>query len=573
MTPDRIRARVKRGQGLDVAEAEATEISNRDVAKGAGTTLLARMGGVLDVVTQPLYVGLFGLAGYGFYGALWAWINLLENVSDVGMTSAMQRIVPQAGGAHGQASALRSALILGLLPCFVVAIIVFFLVDPVASLFNADPRDSVHITTAISWFIWALPLWAFIEIGTSALRSKRVFGAEIRLRLLWEQVIRLILALGFFLAGFGTMSLIYAHLISLAIICLLCVRMLSRHFTLSLMFEGPVFDSVFSETLKAGLGVLPVNIVTRLFADGPTIALNWLLPGSAGAIASGLFVIARKISSIVQLVRTAFAYVLAPLASAASAIDKGQVAGIYGYSTRLSLALAVPLGAVLAAMGPAMLPIFGPGAKAALAALVILIAARAAEAVFGAATPIQQVTSRHLDQQLGSWVGLGTAILIAWIGLPHYGLDAMALAVAVGLVIAAVLPLFQLHIIDKLHPFDAPFGSVLVRSLGVAALGAIAALALQQVPLAAQRIGLALVILGALRVSWKLALGLLLVGLAEYVAVLKVPAMEPILPHVITLSLLVPLLAATLWASLRFALPHEDRAAIGPKTAKALKLI
>jgi O-antigen/teichoic acid export membrane protein len=67
-------------------------VSNRDVAKGAGTTALARLGGVLDVLTQPLYVWLFGLASYGLYGALWAAINLVENSADFGMAAALQRI-------------------------------------------------------------------------------------------------------------------------------------------------------------------------------------------------------------------------------------------------------------------------------------------------------------------------------------------------------------------------------------------------------------------------------------------------------------------------------------------------
>jgi O-antigen/teichoic acid export membrane protein len=313
--------------------------------------------------------------------------------------------------------------------------------------------------------------------------------------------------------------------------------------------------------------------VTRLFSDGPAIGLNALLPGAAGAIATSLFIIARKVSSIVQVVRTAFSYVLAPLASSAARGGKGQVARIYGFSTRLSLALALPLGAVLAAMGTALLPLFGPGADAALFALIVLIAARVAEAVFGAATPIQQVTSAHLDQQLGSLVGLGVAVVIAWALLPSYGLNAMAIAVAVGLVIAAALPLFQLHIIDKLHPFAAPFGSVFVRSVAVAVVGAVLVLAIQLLPLNGQRVGLALVVLIAWRLSWKLAVGLLLFGLAEYVAVLLVPALSAILPYLITLSLTIPLLAATLWASLKFALPEEDRAALGKKTAKRLRLI
>jgi O-antigen/teichoic acid export membrane protein len=334
------------------------------------------------------------------------------------------------------------------------------------------------------------------------------------------------------------MALVYAHLLSLALICLLCIRLLNRHFSLRLMLEGPLRDETFYETLKAGLGVLPVNIVSRLFVDGPALALNAILPGSQGAIAASLFIIARKISSIVQLVRTAFAHVLAPLASAASAEGKDQVASIYGFATRLSLALALPLGAVLVGMGPVMLKGFGPGADAALTALIIMTVARVTEAIFGAATPIQQATSAHLDQQLGSLVGITVASLIAWLALPVYGLDAMAVAVAMGLVIAAILPLFQLHIIDKLHPFAAPFGTVFARACLVSVSGIIA---VHLVPLLVQ-------------------------AGPEVSGVLSMPR------YMVTFALQVPIALAALWMSLRFALTTEDRAALGVGVIRRLKL-
>ena len=50
-------------------------------------------------------------------------------------------------------------------------------------------------------FAWALPLWTFIEIATSAARARRAFGPEIRLRIFWEQIARILFAVGFFLLG------------------------------------------------------------------------------------------------------------------------------------------------------------------------------------------------------------------------------------------------------------------------------------------------------------------------------------------------------------------------------------
>ncbi len=503
----------------------APSVSNQDVAKGAGTTLIARLGGVLDVVTQPLYVMLFGLAGFGFYGAIWAAVNLVENVADMGMTSAMQRVIPQAKSPQEEASALRAAFLLGMVPCILIAAVASFLAAPVASFFNASSGDAAIAVAAIRLFAWALPLWAFIEIATSALRSKRVFGAEIRLRLFWEQVVRLCLVIGLWLGNFGTMALFLGHILSLSIICLLCVRMLSRYFDLRLMLTGPVRDAMFVETLKSGLGVLPVNIVTRLFGDGPAIALNAILPGAGGATAAGLYIIARKISSLVQLVRTAFAYVLAPLASAAARGDDASLTNIYGFATRLSLTIALPMGTVLAASGPAVLPIFGAEAHAAALPLSLLALARVVEAICGPATPIQQVTARHLDQQLGSLTGLVVAALIAWWGTAQYGVTAMAAAVATGLVIAATVPIFQLHLISRLHPFAPPFASTATRTIAVTALGMCLAL------------------------------------------------LANALPHPVDLIMAIVTLLLTIWLSLRFALPPADKAAMGAKTAKALRII
>jgi O-antigen/teichoic acid export membrane protein len=95
---------------------------SRQVASGAGTALLARAGGVVEIVSQPLYVWLFGLPTYGLYMVLWSAVNLVENFADLGMTSALQRVVPQAKDDAERAGALRQAMVLGLLPCILIAL-------------------------------------------------------------------------------------------------------------------------------------------------------------------------------------------------------------------------------------------------------------------------------------------------------------------------------------------------------------------------------------------------------------------------------------------------------------------
>jgi O-antigen/teichoic acid export membrane protein len=499
-------------------------VSTKDVAKGAGTTLLARLGAVLEVIAQPLYVLMFGLAGYGLYAVLWSAINLAENCLDMGMTAALQRVVPQAHSRDDEAKALRAAFILGIGPCLLAAATASLCAPWIAPLFNAAPADAARLSHTIALFAWALPLWAFIEISTSALRAKRVFGAEIRLRIFWEQVIRLLLATALFGLGFETMSLFYAHLVSLAVICGLCVRLLARHFDMRLVFRGHVTGPVFTETLKAGLAVLPVNLVARLFGDGPPLALNWLLPGASGAAAGGLYSIARKVSSLIQVVRMAFSYVLAPLASAATKGRAGEVRNIYAFATRVSFAIAVPAGIVLAAGGPSILRLFGNEAEVALPALVILVLMRVFEAVVGAAGPIQQVTGGYKSQLSGSVAGLAAAILLGVALMPEGALTGMALAVSLGVVVSTALPLAQLHLFQKLHPFETPFVRVAVRAT--------------------------LIALGGLGVALLITL----------------------LPHPAQLPLVLVVLLAALWCSARYALPLDDRLTLG-KTGRALRLV
>ncbi|MFM7028152.1 MAG: lipopolysaccharide biosynthesis protein [Chakrabartia sp.] len=499
----------------DETQIRAGEITSHDVAKGAGTTLLARLGAVVEVVAQPAYVWLFGLAGYGIYTALWAAITLVQNIANLGMTSALQRTVPQASSEQEAVAALRAAMTLGVAPCLVLALLATIFGPHLAHIFNAAQEDAARLAHFIALFAWALPLWAFVEVGTSALRARRVFGAEIRLRLFWEQVVRLAIAFAFSLGAPGTIALFYAHLASLLVICGLCLRLLARNFDLSLLMRGPGTQHIWRDTWLAGISVMPANLVARLFSDAPTLALNAMLPGAEGAVAGAQFALARKVSSIVQTIRLAFAYVLSPLASAASTGGKQAVADIYGFATRVSLAVALPVSLVMIAGGPVILRAIGQDMETATMALALLLLARLAEAVIGAAAPIQQVVSRYSSQYLGSVLGLLIAFALVAALMPDAGLTGMSIAVACGLVITSAVPVWQLRRQDGIHPFAAPFAQVALRAMLVSLIGFVLGLASNLLPLA------------------------------------------------IALPLLILLLLASLWASCRFALPRVDRGSLG----------
>ena len=124
--------------------------------------MLARAGGIIEIVSQPLYVWLFGLPTYGLYMVLWSAVNLIENIADMGMTSALQRVVPQAKDDAERAAALRQAMLLGLIPCIAVALIASLGAPWIAEIVNVAAKDRAELATGITIFAWALPFWAYV---------------------------------------------------------------------------------------------------------------------------------------------------------------------------------------------------------------------------------------------------------------------------------------------------------------------------------------------------------------------------------------------------------------------------
>lgn len=445
-------------------------ITERSVAKGAGSALLGRAGAIIELVSTPAYVWMFGLATYGLYTVLWAAVNLIENIADLGMTSALQRTVPQTHTESEAVAALRTALTLGLLPCFVIAAAASLSAPYLAGVVNVAAGDRAGVATGIALFAWALPLWAFVEIATSALRARRAFGPEIRLRIIGEQLIRLVAAIMLWAAGVDTLGLLCAHLASLAVTAALCMRLLGKHYDLSLWRAARVERRLLGETAAAGLSVLPSNIIARLLSDAPPLVLNAWYPGAAGAAAAGLYAIARKLSSLVQLVRLAFSYVMGPLSSAVARDDRSAIAPLYGFATRISVVTALPIAAALIGGRHILLQPFGSAAYAAGAMVTLLTLGRIVEAVGGQAGAIQQVASGRLKPLLGAIAALIVTAGAATMLLPRFGGAGLAGAVSLGVVTITLVPLLQLWRDTGLHPFAPPFARAALAAITVSCL-------------------------------------------------------------------------------------------------------
>jgi O-antigen/teichoic acid export membrane protein len=481
------------------------------VARGAGLAGLARAGAMIEIVAQPLFTWLFGLATYGVYVVLWGAINLASNLVDLSMTGALQREVPASDSEERTHGAVKFALLVSVLPATLVAALVALNADALAALVSAAPEDHASLPTAIALFAWALPLWTFVEVATSAARARRAFGPEIRLRILWEQSARLVFAIGFFLIGLDSLGLVAAHLCSLALTAALSVPLLARYYDLRLLLRAPA-RPMAAAMLRSGLSLLPAALARRLLIDAPPVVLNLMLPGTRGAVAAGLFEIARKISTVTFFVRQAFQYVMSPLSAAQAKADRAELGPLYRFASRISTAMVVPLAGLLVFAGADILSLYRPEAIAALPLLYVLVAGRAAEAVVGPATSVVEMTGHRGLPLLNSLIGVALWAGLTLLLVPRLGALGMAIAAAAAVVAIAIAATVEIKLSDNLSPFDRKLFTGLAVGLAGVALMA----------LAEQFLG----------------------GPARFAAVLA-------------------LWAATSWCALRLGLTRSDRAALG----------
>jgi O-antigen/teichoic acid export membrane protein len=448
-------------------------VTRADVARGAGLAGLSRMGALIEALAQPLYTWLFGIATYGIYVVLWGAVNLATNIVHLSMPLALQRVVPRQDeeAAHG---AVKLALLIALIPSSLIALIVTFNAAAIAAIFSAAPEDAARLPLAVALFVWALPLWTFVEVATSAARARRAFGPEIRLRIFWEQIARILFALGFFALGAGSLGLMEAHLCSLAMTALLSIRLLGRYYDLKLLLRAPLPGGLVRNLILSGLGLLPSNLARRALIDGPPVLLNLMLPGARGASAAGLFEIARKISTVPLIVRQAFQYVLGPLSSAQAHVDRAQIAPLYHFASRVSTALVTPLAGLLIFAGVDVLSLYRPEAQSALPLLFVLVGARAVEAIVGPASAIVEMIGHRVLPLINSFIAIALWIGVALWLVPLYGPIGMAIAIGVATIASTYAATIQLQISDGLNPFDRKLAQALALALAGIALMALA---------------------------------------------------------------------------------------------------
>ncbi len=451
--------------------------SDRQVLmRGVGLAFLGRLGAVIEAVSFPLFLALYGPVLFGLYATAWAVARLASGVTQMGMLLMLQQFVPASEQDPDRLIAvLRFGLTRALTASLVVVGIVTAAAPWLAPLLDRGGALGDQGPWLIAAFAWIVPAWTMLEILTGAIRALRRFGPEIRVRIFYEQILRLALGAGLAFGGLTKAGLFLAHLGSAVVAAGLAFSLVSRHYDLRRWRQARLAPDERRKLWRYALPLMPSELIQRGFSELPVVILNAVVPGAQGAVAAGYYAVARKIASVMQLVFNAFDYVMAPLAAHHLArADLDRIADLHSYSTRLMVAAGALLAAGLIAVSDILAVLMGRSAAVIAPSLSILVTGRLVSFLFGQSQAVLRATVGSRPVLLNGLAGLALMLLLVTGLAPRWGPPGAAVGAAAGLVLTHGLAAGELYFWRRLATWDRrllrPLASALLLGGGILAL-------------------------------------------------------------------------------------------------------
>jgi O-antigen/teichoic acid export membrane protein len=444
---------------------------HRAVIRGAGFIFLGRLGAAIEPATVFIFAALYGVSTFGLFLYLWAAVQLLSTLTDFGMTSCLQRFVPSQKNREDEHRVVRIALIVSSVTSISAAIFIAAIAGVIAPYIQTDNLPVSLVASVIRVYAFALPLWCFIDVSTAAIRAQRVFGPEIRVRIFYEQGLRLASGVLFYAVGWATIyGLVVSHLLALSVAAFFAVRLLTRYYDFkALLPQRDAAARALGREMRRYAGLIVFNnFGKRLHQFLPVFFLNFLLPGAAGAASVAVYSVARKTVSMLTVVRQTFEYVLAPFASEQHGkADIEALRNVYAFATRMILAMFIPIATALMVLGGDLLGLLKPEFLTGLTALIIMTFGRGFEAASGPSAAIVEMIGSYRIPLINALTGNLVSAILCIVLIPEFGVTGGAIAASVGLNVTAYMALAEVYYLHHLLPFDRK----VLRPLGVTILG------------------------------------------------------------------------------------------------------
>ena len=428
----------------------------RDLAGGAMVVLLGKMARVSRGAFIWVVTVLCGLEVQGLYSLAWAVCSTLNKIARFGLPRGTVYFVNQARASGGnveqqQQASLAAGALLALGASSVVIVALWWSADAIEAFYD---RPIGHVMRIM---VFTAPFVALAWVFTSATRALRIMRYEVYVRSVCGPAILFVGGTFVGFAGFGLEGIAWVQLTMAVGNFLLALILFNRHFSVGgviaaarrhlpiravARFSGPV---MLADLLYAVLTQLDVLMLGR-FVDIRLV---------------GIYVIARRLASIVLKAPQAFDAIFSSIASELSASNRvAELGERVVVISRWVLTINLPIFACLLLVGEPILQTLGQKEFAVasdlqlgLYILFILCIGMLVQSVFAVAEPLLAMTGRPGLNLFNNVVWLVSNFgLNLWL-IPRHGLIGAALGAMATTMFINALRVSEIYLFRRILPF------------------------------------------------------------------------------------------------------------------------
>jgi O-antigen/teichoic acid export membrane protein len=432
------------------------------------------------VVTHSL-----GAGGFGAFSAALALFTILESATALGTDVGLVRMI-SGQLANRRARDIRTTLRVAYVPVAVLTVVaaaaMFVFAHPLAVVFADKPIYVENVTRYLRWLAAFLPLSVLFDTSVAITRGFGTMSPDVLLDKVLKTGLQLAVVAVLGLVGLGVVGLSLAWGVPLAVCFVaglvwmrrLLHRAERRAGRNGADAEPPRGRQEVAREFWRFSAPRALSSIFKVCIDRIAILLVAAL---AGTVQSGIYTGALRFLAAGQFASLALMQAMAPKISAMLASRRMRDArAVYQISSAWSLMLTWPVYLTLAGFAPLVLKVLGPEFVAGKTAMVIVAAAMLLSTAFGPVDVVLLMGGKSSWNLLNTVVALTVNVVLnlVLIGHFHMGLVGAAIAWFVSVALNNLMPLAQVWLFLKLHPFGRGFPRATLAaavSFGVVGLG------------------------------------------------------------------------------------------------------
>jgi len=435
---------------LDAAVDSPHQRHVSEIAKGAGIVF---SGTVLSLALRFLFQVIvarrLGMETYGLFSLGIAAFAVAEMTATLGMNRGMVRYV----ALHSQdedPGLLKGTVLLGVRMSLGAGATIGLLLACFSALLARNIFHAPELAWILRVFALAVPISALTTVMVSSSQGLKIMRHKVWVRDVFELLVRILLVLFLFWAGWEIGGAVAAFVVSLAAGTLMSTSIFRRTFRQVLAGSiRPIFP--FRELMRFCWPLLFANGFIYMEAWISTFMLGAFL----GAGPVGIFSAAYRTSLLVQGIIMSFGTIFSPIIS--DLLHQGephQLERLFKLVSRWIFSLSLPASLLIILFARDILSLFGPDFTLGTTALVVLCSGQIINAVTGPLGVMIDMSGRSkLTLFNSAFHFIVQAGLCIWL-IPAYGILGAAVAKSLSILLLRFVRLWQVHATLHMHPFQ-----------------------------------------------------------------------------------------------------------------------